>query len=86
MAREQHIKTIDISNVPELLRLVEEVRSTNEPCILRQENEDVAIVRPLKRPSRPRIPRGKPFTNNDSIWNLKGIGRSGVSDVSENVN
>lgn len=85
MPREQHMKTIDISNVPELLRLVEEVRSTNEPRILRQENQDVAIVRPLKRPSRPRILRGKPFTKDDPIWNLQRIGSSGLTDVSENT-
>jgi excisionase family DNA binding protein len=34
---------------------------------------------------RERIPRGRPFTMNDSFWSLVGIGHSGgVGDVSEN--
>lgn len=82
MAKE--LKRIDISNVPELLQLVEQLRKSNEPLLLRQENQDVAIVRPLKRPSRPRIPRGKPFTKDDPLWNLAGAGASGLGDVSEN--
>ncbi|MBI2864091.1 MAG: hypothetical protein HYX94_05965 [Chloroflexi bacterium] len=84
MARGQPLKRIDINNAPDLLSLVDEVRSTNEPRILRKENEDVAIVRPMRRPSHRRLARGQPFTKDDSIWNLMGTGRSGVSDVSEN--
>ncbi|MDO8670149.1 MAG: hypothetical protein Q7O66_01805 [Dehalococcoidia bacterium] len=84
MAREQHLKRFDIGNDPELLRLVQEVRSSNEPRILQSENEDVAIVRPLKLPSRRRSPRGKPFSKDDPIWNLAGVGASGLGDVSEN--
>jgi len=83
MARE--LKHIDISNSPELLRIVEEVRASNEPQVLQREHVDLAIVRPVKQGMRQRIPRGKPFTKDDAIWNLKGIGRSGVSDVSENA-
>ena len=83
MARE--LKRIDITNVPELLRIAEEVQASQEPRVLRRDGEDLAVVRPLKRPGRPRIPRGKPFTKEDPIWNLQGIGRSGLTDVSENV-
>lgn len=86
MAKE--LKTIDITNNPDLLRLAEEVRTTNEPWILRRDREDLVIVRPLKRSTRPRIPRGKPFTKDDSLFNLIGIapGRDdGIHDVSENV-
>jgi len=50
MAKE--LKAIDISNVPELLRIAEEVRASNEPRILRRENEDLAILTPTKRPRR----------------------------------
>ena len=83
MARE--LKPIDISASPEILRIVEEVRASNEPRVLQREHVDVAILRPLNRPTRHRVPRGRPFTCDDPIWNLKGIGRSGVSDVSENT-
>jgi hypothetical protein len=40
---------IDIGGTPELLRLAEEVRSTSEPCVLRRDGEDVAVVMPVKR-------------------------------------
>lgn len=42
------IKTTDISNVPELLRLAEEVQRTEEPRLLRRHNEDLAILGPAK--------------------------------------
>ena len=83
MAREY--KHIDITSNPELLRLVEELRASNEPRVLQREHVDVAILRPVKRSATPRVPRGKPFTSGDPIWNLKGIGRSGNGDVSENT-
>jgi hypothetical protein len=76
---------IDISQRPELVRLVEEAHARNASLVLRQESEDVAILRPLRRTRTPRGPRGKSFTKGDPIWNLCGIGRSGVHDVSENV-
>ena len=82
MARERHIRSIDISNVPELLRLVEEVRKSEEPRILRRDSEDLAILTPVKPPRRR---AGKPFTKDDSIWNLQSIGSSGLTDVSENI-
>ena len=44
MARES--KTIDISNMPEVIHLVEEVRGTNEPYVLRRAGEEVAILMP----------------------------------------
>ena len=79
MARE--LKRIDISNVPELLRIVEEVRSSEEPRVLRRDGEDLAVLTPMKGRRRP--VRGKPFTKTDSLWNLVGIGHSGLGDVSE---
>lgn len=48
MARKRPLKTIDISNLPEWQRIVEEVRRTNQPVILQQDSQDVAVVEPLK--------------------------------------
>ena len=49
----QELKHIDISNVPELLSIVEEVRTTREPYILRRDNEDMAVLIPVtSTPSR----------------------------------
>jgi hypothetical protein len=47
MAREQ--KAVDISNMPELVRIVEAVRSSRQAQVLRRDNEDVALVVPLPR-------------------------------------
>lgn len=52
MAKE--LKRIDISSIPELLRIVEEVRRANEPRLLRRDSEDVAIVMPVKATSKHR--------------------------------
>jgi hypothetical protein len=42
MAKEP--KRIDISRIPELLTLAQEVQSTNEPRILQQDSEDLAML------------------------------------------
>jgi hypothetical protein len=81
MAKEP--KHIDISSIPELVKLVHEVRQTNEPSILREESEDVAMLTPLK-PAAKKSVRGKPTTGDDPLWKLIGIGHSGKGDISEN--
>jgi hypothetical protein len=55
MARE--LRSIDISNAPELLRLAEEVRASGEACLLRRDREDIAVLTPVvpivgRRPKR----------------------------------
>jgi hypothetical protein len=58
MARE--LTAIDISNTPDLLRLVEEVAESGTPRILRRADEDVAVLLPVKKPaSRRRTGRKK---------------------------
>ena len=81
MAKEP--KRIDISSIPELLKLAQEVRRTNEPSILREESEDVAMLTPLKPAAKKRV-RSKPTTADDPLWKLVGIGHSGKGDVSAN--
>ena len=75
MAKE--LRHIAISSIPELLKLVQEVRSTNEPSILRQESEDVALLSPVPAKKRVKI-KGKPVTGDDALFRLIGIGRSGI--------
>ena len=48
-------KSIDISDVPEILRIAEEVRRAGEPRVLQRDGEDLAIVVPLSSGSRPRF-------------------------------
>ncbi len=43
----RHIIPIDISNMPDLLDLVEEVESTKKPHELRRDNKPVAILTPI---------------------------------------
>jgi hypothetical protein len=44
----KELKHIDISAVPDLLSIAEEVRRTNKPCLLKRGSEDMAIVMPIK--------------------------------------
>jgi len=81
MAKE--LKRIDISTIPELLKLAQEVRTTNEPAVLQQESEDVALLTPIKPVSK-RSVRGQPTTADDPLWQLVGIGHSGRGDISAN--
>ena len=73
-------KAIDVTNMPETLRIAEEVRATNEPQLLRRDSEDLAIVMPVNRRQR----KGKVMTKDDPLFGLIGIGRSGKGDISEN--
>ncbi len=51
---------IDISNTPDLLRLVEEVAESGKPRLLRRADEDVAVLLPVKNVASGRhIPRKK---------------------------
>jgi hypothetical protein len=81
MAKER--RHIDSSGIPALLTLVQEVRQTNEPMIVREDREDVALLMPMKPVGKPKV-RGKPVTADDPLWKLVGIGHSGKGDVSAN--
>jgi hypothetical protein len=75
MAKEP--KRIDISRMPELLHLAQEVRSTNEPRILQQESEDLAILSPVWPKKRAKA-TAQPVTSDDALFRLIGIGKSGI--------
>jgi hypothetical protein len=76
MAKEKTPKRIDISRIPELLRMVQEVRSTNESAVLQQEREDLAILSPI-RPKKSSKTKAQPVTGNDALFRLTGIGKGG---------
>jgi hypothetical protein len=75
MAKEP--KRIDISRIPELLSMAQEVRSTNEPRILQQESEDLAILSPVVPKKRSKT-TAQPVTHDDALFRLIGIGKSGI--------
>ena len=43
----RYVIPVDISNMPDLLELVEEVEATNSPCELRRDNQPVAVLIPI---------------------------------------
>ena len=44
----RHLTTIDISNFPDLVRIVEEIKHTKKPRILKQDSEPVAMILPME--------------------------------------
>jgi hypothetical protein len=70
-------KRIDISRMPELLSMAQEVQSTNESRILQHESEDLALLSPVRPKTRSQS-RAKPVTGNDALFRLIGIGKSGI--------
>ena len=85
MAKE--LKHIDISTNPELRRIVEEVRESQESRILRFEHEDIAILSPIRRPTKRRVLKGRPTSAEDPLWKIIGMAAGPddqVTDVSAN--
>lgn len=68
----EHLKPIDITNIPELIRLAEEVQATNEARVLRRADQDIAVVSPLgsKRTSKRTISKadGEAFFSAAGSW------------------
>jgi hypothetical protein len=46
--------SVDISGMPELAQLADEVARTKRPCILRRGADQVAVLVPVSSPKRPR--------------------------------
>jgi len=79
----KELQPIDISHMPELVRLVQEMLTAQEPRLLQWKGEDWAILKPL-RPRRRASSRGKVLKKSDPLFRIIGLGRSGLTDVSEN--
>lgn len=80
---------IEIGQSPELLRLVEEIEQGGQPRRLCRGGRTVAILSPAPReaPGRAvttRRRRSGILGPSDPFWQLAGIGRSGLGDVSSN--
>lgn len=71
----KELKPMDITNIPELLRLAEEVQATREARVLTRDGEELVVVHPAKRQKGL---KGKPLTEDDPLFSIIGIGRSGV--------
>jgi hypothetical protein len=86
------IREVDITQIPELLRLAQTVQDTQEPCVLKQGDQQVAMLTPVRasasssRATRRRTPAFEP---NDSLLKIAGIadaflGPDAPTDVSQN--
>lgn len=77
MKRARPIQSINVSSVPELLRIAEEVRASGRPRLLRRDDEDLAMVVPA-RPARRSPSRARAVTEDDALFRLIGIGETDV--------
>ncbi len=59
----KQLQPVDITDMPDLARLAEEVRSSNQARVLRRDHEDVALLVPIAElPTRKPPPRKDPKT------------------------
>ena len=86
------VRAIDIAQFPDLLSLAKEVQASQEPCLLRLEDQDIAMLTPVKasgkqsRNGKRRVGRTGP---DDPLWSIIGIADpymppDAPTDVSEN--
>lgn len=83
--RSRHVNLSELQEVPDWRQLIEEVRVSKQPAIIRADAEDIVELRPTSSgPAAARLPKGKATSPTDPIWKLDGIGRSGRRDISGN--
>lgn len=71
------LRHIDVRDTPGLARIANDVRLTQEPCVLDCDEEAIAVVVPAKAP-RKRLDHAKPVTRDDALFRLIGIGESSI--------
>jgi hypothetical protein len=78
---------IEVSDNPELLRLVEAVEASGKPCVLQRDGKDVAVlsaVKPGRKRGGPLKPPGATSLD-DPLWEIVGMFNSdGPTDVASN--
>jgi hypothetical protein len=80
----EHTKSVDISMSPDLLRLAEEVHSSNEPRMLTRDHEQLAVVMPVSvRPAKRR--RKAPSAEDLEAFRSAAGGWKGIVDVDKLV-
>src|SRR5262245_19774119 len=71
------LEPIDISSMPDLVSLAEEVQKPQQARHLQRDGEILAELTPVK-PARKKRSKGRPLTEDDALFRLIGIGNSGV--------
>jgi hypothetical protein len=80
----EELKPLDISRVPELRRIVEEMVAAGSACELMIDQKAVAGLLPSEGSET--NPLSRPTSSDDSLWNIVGlVSGNGPGDVSENI-
>lgn len=69
---QREVKHIDISNVPELMRIVEEMLASRQPRILSRDDEDVAVLMPVASPPEPTVQQEKTGADYEAFLSAAG--------------
>lgn len=87
-------QSLDITAIPQLAELAEEVQRTGQPRALQRNGETLAYLEPAPQVSgerhtggarRKRSRHGERFTTSDPLWDFVGMATSeGPGDVAEN--
>ena len=72
---------VDISTMPDLTKLAEEVARTRQSRVLRRGDTDLAVLSP---PPSTRRRRAQPLTTEDPLFRHLGTSQADVADVSSN--
>jgi hypothetical protein len=78
MAKE--LTPVDVTNTPDLPRLAEEVRRSGQLRLLRRDNEDLAVLFPVGKPTKRRSKRAKTDVDREAFLSPAG-GWQGNMDV-----
>ncbi len=76
----RQLEPIDISHLPDVVRLVDEVRSANAPRVLRRNNEDVAVLMPAPDRKRRRLRDWRPSEADLEAFRSSAGGWAGLVD------
>src|SRR5213080_923512 len=67
-----HPTPIDISNMPELVRIAEEVEATKTPRELKRDNKPIALITPITQSKPQRKKRGKTKADYEAFKSAAG--------------
>jgi hypothetical protein len=80
----EELRSVDVSDSPELLRLAQEVAETGVGRVLRTADGELAVLKPVPKARKRTRRKTGIITRDDPLYKLIGIGSSGAeSDGSE---
>lgn len=75
----EEMRSLDVSNAPDLLQLAEEVAQSGIPRLLRTDQQELGMLVPVSKAIKmKRSQRSRPVTRDDSLFRLVGIGKSDI--------